>query len=182
MGQLQQQVQEAQQKLVPLKNAWQEFVQRTAAQKMMQEVLEKLSRAEEDVDCVAQATQMLTSEGGASKEVMMQAQQAVAKAGVHVNTVVRFIESKKKKAVGLAKQELQKMEYRARQSAQRLVDLKTSQQEDTEKVGLEVQTVQGTVAKAADVQGPLLMAEEERLKANAPNPGNVMTISVEDHE
>ena len=46
LGQLQQQVQKAQQKLVPLKNVWQEFVQRTAAHKMMQEVLQKLSPAE----------------------------------------------------------------------------------------------------------------------------------------
>eukprot|EP00434_Breviolum_minutum_P042595 symbB.v1.2.037923.t1/scaffold5738.1/size24079/3 len=170
LGQLQQQLQEAQQKLVPLKNVRQEFVQRTAAQKMMQEVLEKLSPAEVDVDRAEEATQMLTSEEGASKELMVQAQQAVAKAGEHVNTVVRFIESKKKNAVGLAKEELQKMEDRARQSVQRLVDLKTSQKEATEKVGLEVlvkeaaeklQTVQETVAKAADAEGPFLMGVEE---------------------
>lgn len=170
LGQLQQQLQEAQGKLSPLKNVRQEFVQRTAAQKMMQEVLEKLSPAEVDVDRAEEATQMLTSEEGASKELMVQAQQAVAKAGEHVQSVVRFIEAKKKSAVGLAKEELGKMEERARQSVQRLANLKNSQKEATEKVGLEVlvkeaaeklQTVQDTVAKAADAEGPFLMGVEE---------------------
>eukprot|EP00435_Cladocopium_sp_Y103_P075739 s332_g63.t4 len=170
LGQLQQQLQEAQGKLSPLKNVRQEFVQRTAAQKMMQEVLEKLSPAEVDVDRAEEATQMLTSEEGASKELMVQAQQAVAKAGEHVHSVVRFIEAKKKSAVGLAKEELAKMEERARQSVQRLANLKSSQKEATEKVGLEVlvkeaaeklQTVQDTVAKAADAEGPFLMGVEE---------------------
>ena len=150
------------------------------AQKMMQEVLEKLSPAEEDVDRVEEATQMLTSEEGASKELMLQAQQAVAKAGEHVNTVVRFIEPKKKNAAGLAKEELQKMKYRARQSVQRLVDLKTSQNEAVlvKEAVEKFQTVQETVAKAADAEGPFLMAEEEP-KASAPNHGNVMTTSGE---
>lgn len=113
LGQLQQQVQKAQQKLVPL-NVWQEFVQRTAAHKMMQEVLQKLSPAEEEVDRVEETMQMLISEEGVSKKLMVEAQQAVAKAGEHVNTAVRCIASKKKHATGLAKEGLQKMEERAR--------------------------------------------------------------------
>ena len=44
--------------------------------------------------------QMLISEEGVSKKLMVQAQQAVAKAGEHVNTAVRCIESKKKHAQG----------------------------------------------------------------------------------
>lgn len=170
LGGLQAQLQEAQQKLSPLKNVRQEFVQRTAAQKMMQEVLEKLSPAEVDVDRAEEATEMLKSEEGVSKELMVQAQQAVSKAGEHVNAVVRFIETKKKNAVGLAKEELGKMEERARKSVQRLADLKSSQKEATERVGLEVlvkeaaekvQTVQDTVKKASDAEGPFLMGVED---------------------
>ena len=161
-----------------LQNVWHEFVQRIAARKMMQEVLEKLPPAEKDVDRVEEATQMRTSKEGASKELMLQAQQAVAKAGEHVNTVVGFIESKKKNAAGLAKEELQKMEYRARQSVQRLVDLKTFQKEAVlvKEAVEKFQMVQETVAKAADAEGPFLMAEEAP-KAKAPNHGNVMTTS-----
>ena len=54
----------------------------------------------------------------------------------------------------------------------------TAQKEATEKVGLEVQTVQETVAKAAAAEGPFLTAEEGP-KANAPNHGNLMTTSHE---
>jgi len=169
LGQLQAQLQEAQQKLNPLKNVRQEFVQRTAAQKIMQEVLEKLSPAEVDVDRAEEATEMLKHEG-LSKELMVQAQQAVAKAGDHIGAVMRFIETKKKTAVGLAKEELSKMEERARQSVQRLADLKSSQKEASERVGLEVlvkeaseklATVAETVSKAADAEGPFLMGVEE---------------------
>lgn len=46
-----------------------------------------------------------------------------------MNTAVRCIESKKKHAVGLAKEGLQKMEERAKQSIQRLVHMKTFQKE-----------------------------------------------------
>lgn len=169
LGALQAQLQEAQSKLNPLKNVRQDFVQRTAAQKVVQEVLEKLSPAEVDVDRAEEATEMLKTES-TSKELMQQAQQAVAKAGDHINTVMRFIDTKKKTAVGLAKDDLMKMEDRARQSQQRLADLKSSQKEASERVGLEVlvkeaeeklKTVSETVAKAADAEGPFLMGVEE---------------------
>ncbi|CAJ1332756.1 unnamed protein product [Effrenium voratum] len=182
LGQLQAQLQEAQQKLNPLKNVRQEFVQRTAAQKIMQEVLEKLSPAEVDVDRAEEATEMLKHEGlSKESELMVQAQQAVAKAGDHIGAVMRFIETKKKTAVGLAKEELSKMEERARQqSVQRLADLKSSQKEASERVGLEVlvkeaseklATVAETVSKAADAEGPFLMGVEENgLLGNRAKP------------
>ena len=86
----------------------------------------------------------------------------------------------KKNAAGLAKEELQKMKYRARQSVQCLVDLKTSQNEAVlvKEAVEKFQMVQEAVAKAADAAGPFLMAEEEP-KASAPNHGNVMTTSGE---
>ena len=59
---------------MPLKNVWQEFAQRTAAHKMMQEVLQKLSPAEEEVDRVEETMQILISEEGVSKKLMVQAQ------------------------------------------------------------------------------------------------------------
>eukprot|EP00439_Symbiodinium_sp_Y106_P045970 s20_g5.t2 len=67
LGALQAQLQEAQGKLNPLKNVRQDFVQRTAAQKVVQEVLEKLSPAEVDVDRAEEATEMLKTES-TSKE------------------------------------------------------------------------------------------------------------------
>ena len=82
-----------------------------------------------------------------------------------MNTAVRCIESKKKHAVGLAKEGLQKMEERAKQSIQRLVHMKTFQKEILEALVNEeekLQKVQETAAKTADAEGPFLMAEEGR--------------------
>mmetsp|Transcript_22477 Transcript_22477/g.40102 ORF Transcript_22477/g.40102 Transcript_22477/m.40102 type:complete len:2032 (-) Transcript_22477:157-6252(-) len=165
---LQSQLQEAQTKLNPLKTVRQDFVQRTAAQKAVHEILEKLSPAEVDVDRAEEATMLLKSEGP-SKEMMQQAEQAMNKAGEHLNAVMRFIEQKKKTAVGLAKDEVVKMEDRARASLMRLGELKNSQKEATERVGLEVllkeaadklAIVATTVSKAADCEGPWLMGVE----------------------
>eukprot|EP00930_Biecheleria_cincta_P023470 TRINITY_DN1695_c0_g4_i1.p1 TRINITY_DN1695_c0_g4~~TRINITY_DN1695_c0_g4_i1.p1 ORF type:complete len:2021 (+),score=568.23 TRINITY_DN1695_c0_g4_i1:448-6063(+) len=169
LGQLQSQLQEAQSKLNPLKNVRQEYVQRTAARKVVQEVLEKLSPAEVDVDRAEEATAVLSAEVS-SKEAMQQAQQAVTKAGDHMAQVLRFIDAKKKTAVGKAKEELLKMEERARASTTRLSELKETQKEATERVGLEallqeaaekLQTVGQTVAKAADAETPFLMGVED---------------------
>jgi len=169
LGQLQTQLQEAQQKLNPLKTVRQDFVQRTAAQKAVQEILEKLSPAEVDVDRAQEATEMLKGEGF-SKELIQQANQAVAKAGDHIANVIRFIEQKKKTAVGKAKEELAKMEDRARASQTKLTNLKNENKEATERINLEVllkeasdklQTVADAVSKASDAEGPFLMGVEE---------------------
>eukprot|EP00931_Biecheleriopsis_adriatica_P025093 TRINITY_DN154_c0_g1_i8.p1 TRINITY_DN154_c0_g1~~TRINITY_DN154_c0_g1_i8.p1 ORF type:complete len:2005 (-),score=792.65 TRINITY_DN154_c0_g1_i8:106-6120(-) len=168
-GQLQTQLQAAQVKMNPLKNVRQDFVQRSAAKKMVGEILEKLSPAEVDVDRAEEAT-ALVKESGATKEMLLQAQQAVTKAGDHLNTVMRFIEAKKKTSVGLAKEELEKMEQRAKGSQERLAKMKNSQKEATERVGLEtllkeaadkLQSVAESVGKAADAEGPFLMGVEE---------------------
>lgn len=170
LGQLQAALQEAQNKLNPLKNVRQEFVQRTAAQKIVQEILEKLSPAEVDVDRAEEATATMRGEGGANKEAMQQAMSAVTKAGDHISQVIRFIDSKKKTAVGKARDELMKMEDRARSSQTRLAEMKAAQKEATERLGLEgllkeasekLQTVAQAVAKAADAEAPWLMGVEE---------------------
>eukprot|EP00930_Biecheleria_cincta_P023467 TRINITY_DN1695_c0_g1_i1.p1 TRINITY_DN1695_c0_g1~~TRINITY_DN1695_c0_g1_i1.p1 ORF type:complete len:2092 (+),score=696.54 TRINITY_DN1695_c0_g1_i1:73-6276(+) len=169
LGQLQAQLQEAQNKLNPLKNVRQDFNQRVLAQKIVQEILEKLSPAEVDVDRAEEATAAMKAESG-NQELMQQATTAVTKAGDHIAQVLRFIESKKKTAVGKAKDELMKMEDRAKSSQTRLAEMKNSQKEATERLGLEsllkdasdkLQTVAQAVAKAADAEAPWLMGVEE---------------------
>jgi len=169
LGKLQAQLQEAQNKLNPLKTVRQDFVQRTAAQKLVAEVLDKLSPAEVDVDRAEEATVLLAGEG-LTKETMAQAEAAVTKASDHLATVTKFLEQKKKSAVGMAKDEVAKLEERTRNSQTRLQQLRNVHKEAAERVTCEtllqeaqekLQTVATNVAKAADAEGPFLMGVEE---------------------
>merc|ERR1712048_305061 len=103
MGQTQ--LQEAQAKLNPLKTARQDFLQRAAAQKIIGEVLEKLTPAEVDVDRAEEAAMILSTDS-LSAELMKSADQALAKATSHLAEAARFIDTKKKGATGMAKDEL----------------------------------------------------------------------------
>jgi hypothetical protein len=175
LGKLNTQLQEAQSKLNPLKSVRQDFVQRTQAQKMVQEVLEKLSPAEVDVDRAEEATVMLTASadsdtGLLSKESMKNAETAVSKASEHVAAVMSFIVLKKRTAAGLARDELMKMEERAKASQVRLQQLKASHKEAAEKstcesllqeAGEKLKAVVETVGKAGEAEAPFLMGVEE---------------------
>lgn len=169
LGKLQVQLQAAQTKLNPLKAVRQEFLQRTAAQKMVQEVLEKLSPAEVDVDRAEEATVMLSGDN-LTKEHMQAAEATVKKASDHLDSAMKFLEGKKKVAQGLSKDELVKLEERARAANDRLQKLKNSHKEANERVAAEMllkeaveklTTVQEAVARAADAEGPFLMGVEE---------------------
>ncbi|MFM7983350.1 MAG: hypothetical protein ACKPKO_28910, partial [Candidatus Fonsibacter sp.] len=169
LGKLQTQLQEAHNKLNPPKTVRQVFVQRTAAEELVTEVLEKLSPAEVDVDRAEEATVMLSGEGLA-KDMMVQADAAVTKAADHVNSVVQFIQTRKKTAAGVAKEELAKMEERCRAAQARLQQLKSLHKEAAERVtcktllreaAAKLQSVADTVAKAAEAEGPFLMGMEE---------------------
>merc|ERR1719410_300364 len=105
ISKLQQQLQEAQNKLNPLKTVRQDFVQRAAAQKLVAEVLEKLSPAEVDVDRAEEAVAMLTDED-VSSEQMQTAEAAVLRAHDHLQGAINFIKGRKKAVQGLAKEEL----------------------------------------------------------------------------
>mmetsp|Transcript_35599 Transcript_35599/g.94158 ORF Transcript_35599/g.94158 Transcript_35599/m.94158 type:complete len:1976 (+) Transcript_35599:140-6067(+) len=162
-------LQECQNKLNPLKNVRQDFVQRTAAKKLVEEILEKLSPAEVDVDRAEEAAMLLSSET-MNKETIQQASQAVTKASDHVNSVVRFITSKKTGAVGIVRDELSKLEERAKQSQERLAQLSNQHKESTEKIvcgsllqeaAEKLQSVAETVAKAADAESPFLTGVED---------------------
>eukprot|EP00930_Biecheleria_cincta_P023468 TRINITY_DN1695_c0_g2_i1.p1 TRINITY_DN1695_c0_g2~~TRINITY_DN1695_c0_g2_i1.p1 ORF type:complete len:2308 (+),score=581.34 TRINITY_DN1695_c0_g2_i1:65-6988(+) len=165
LGQLQAQLLETQSKLNSLNNIQQEFVQRSAAQKIVQELLEKLSLAEADVDRAEKNTAMLLK-GGINNDTMQQAVSAVTEAEDHVAQVICFIESKKTAAMEKVNNELMKMEDRARGSQMRLAEMRNSQKEVTEREWLEalvdeaadkLKTVAQTVAKAADAEDAWLV-------------------------
>jgi len=169
LGKMQTQLQEAMTKLSPLKNVRQDFANRMAAQKMAQEILEKLTPAEVDVDRAEEVTALLSGDS-LSKELLKQAEQAVAKAVEHVTSAAKFIEQKKKGATGAARDELDQMEERAKGSQKRLQQLKDSCKEASERVvcqtlltdaGEKLTQVTEAVSKAADAESPFLMGVEE---------------------
>jgi len=170
LGKLQVKLQEAQLKLNPLKTCRQDFLSRTAAKKLVQEVMEKLSPAEVEVDRAEEATAALLNEETASKELMNAANAACAKANDYLAAVARFIDSKKQVTAGLAREEIMKLDDRCKASLKKLMDLKLQHKEATEKVGCELvlkeaegklQAVAESVTKAADSEGPFLMGVEE---------------------
>eukprot|EP00927_Polykrikos_kofoidii_P057619 TRINITY_DN5177_c0_g1_i2.p1 TRINITY_DN5177_c0_g1~~TRINITY_DN5177_c0_g1_i2.p1 ORF type:complete len:2015 (-),score=503.12 TRINITY_DN5177_c0_g1_i2:85-6093(-) len=168
LSRLQNSLQEAQNKLNPLKTVRQDFAQRIAAQKLAEEVLEKLTPTEIEVDRAEEAAMILSSDS-LSKELMQQSEQTVAKASAHVESVLKFIEQKKRASVGIPREELSKLEDRARGSQRRLAEIKGAQKEATERVTCDlilkeaaekVQVVSEAILKAADAEGPFLMGVE----------------------
>mmetsp|Transcript_122013 Transcript_122013/g.304481 ORF Transcript_122013/g.304481 Transcript_122013/m.304481 type:complete len:1901 (-) Transcript_122013:56-5758(-) len=166
---LQMQLQEAQNKLNPLKTVRQDFEQRQTAQQIVAEVMEKLTPAEVECDKAEEATLLLAGEGS-TKEMMSQADAAVQKASTEVSAVLRLILMRKQSATGLVLSEIKGLEDRAKNADRRLVQLKASHKEAAERVSCEVlmreatekmATVQDTVSKAANAEGPFLMGVEE---------------------
>lgn len=169
LGKLTAQLQQAQAKLSKLKNVRQEFQQRSLAQKLVAEVLEKLTPAEVDTDRAEEATVLLSTDA-LSQELMQQAQQAVAKASEALAATAKVVEQKKKNTTGLALEEMKKMEARIAASQKRLVDQKSSHKEASERLvaqSLEaeatekLQAVSDAINKAADAEAPFLMGVEE---------------------
>jgi len=169
LAKLQKQCQDAQQKLNPLKTVRQDYLQRAAAAKMVTEVLDKLTPAEVEVDRAEEAAHLLSSDN-LSQELMKQAEQTCTKAGHELSEALKFIDQKKKAASGIAKEELTKMEERAKASQARLTQLKASQKEATERLAIDVivkqaeekiQAVSAAVFKASEEEGPFLMGVED---------------------
>eukprot|EP00929_Paragymnodinium_shiwhaense_P078671 TRINITY_DN407_c0_g1_i1.p1 TRINITY_DN407_c0_g1~~TRINITY_DN407_c0_g1_i1.p1 ORF type:complete len:2038 (+),score=907.90 TRINITY_DN407_c0_g1_i1:163-6276(+) len=166
---VQQQLTEAQNKLNPWKNVRHDFLQRAAAQKIVGEVLDRLSPAEVEVDRVEEATLLLQSDTD-SKELSDQAEKAATKAYDQIQQVMRLIETKKRGVQGKAKDEISKLEERAKANFERLNNLKAKQKEATEKVtcdsvlkeaATKLEAVSSAVNKACDAEGPFLMGLEE---------------------
>eukprot|EP00927_Polykrikos_kofoidii_P057621 TRINITY_DN5177_c0_g1_i4.p1 TRINITY_DN5177_c0_g1~~TRINITY_DN5177_c0_g1_i4.p1 ORF type:complete len:1994 (-),score=547.82 TRINITY_DN5177_c0_g1_i4:85-6066(-) len=169
LSRLQNSLQESQTKLNPLKTVRQDYVQRAAAQKIIAEIMEKLTPAEVEVDRAEEAAMILSSDS-LSNDNMQQAEQTVNKANSHMASVLKLIELKKRSATGIAKDELSKLEERARASQSRLTEIKGAQKEATERVTSElilkeaaekVQVVTEAIQKASDAEGPFLMGVEE---------------------
>ena len=79
LAKLQAMLQEAQAKLNPLKSVRQDFAARQAANKVVDEILEKLTTAEMDCDKAEEASDLLSG-AGLSKETLTAAEAAMRKA------------------------------------------------------------------------------------------------------
>mmetsp|Transcript_38101 Transcript_38101/g.89254 ORF Transcript_38101/g.89254 Transcript_38101/m.89254 type:complete len:2003 (+) Transcript_38101:126-6134(+) len=168
ISKLQKQLQDCQTKLNPLKRVRQDYQQRAAAQKLVLEVLEKLGPAEVDVDRAEEASALIA--GDATKESLQEAEKAVNTAVEHISAALRFIETKKKTASGGGRDELQKLEERARESQKRLQEMKAAHKERLEKSQREamlseatdkVQAVSAALTQAGEAESPFLLGVEE---------------------
>uniref|UniRef100_A0A7S4S093 Structural maintenance of chromosomes protein 4 n=1 Tax=Alexandrium monilatum TaxID=311494 RepID=A0A7S4S093_9DINO len=169
LAKLQQQLQEAQNKLNPLKTVRQDFMQRQATKRVIDEILQTLNPAEVDCDRADEATALLSGTG-LSKETLQQAEQAVRKATDQVAAGVRLFEQRKAQAAGLVMAEVEKLETRVKAVENRVQQLKIAHREGAERVTCELllkeaaeklQSVQESVTRAADAEGPFLMGVEE---------------------
>eukprot|EP00931_Biecheleriopsis_adriatica_P073976 TRINITY_DN4816_c0_g1_i1.p1 TRINITY_DN4816_c0_g1~~TRINITY_DN4816_c0_g1_i1.p1 ORF type:complete len:1912 (+),score=720.91 TRINITY_DN4816_c0_g1_i1:76-5811(+) len=180
---LQKQLMEAQDKLNGLKNVRQDFVQRQAMQKVLEEVEAKLIAAEVDVDGVEEATSQLTSKGP-TKETVLEAQQALEKSSEHLTAFLEFLESKKETATTQdAREQFEKLEERANDAQARLTQLEKKQKEATEQIDFEamlkegaekLQAVAESVARATEVESEFNSAVETATLAE--NTAAVMTL------
>lgn len=170
LGKLQTQLQEANNKLTPLKTVRQDFQQKAQAQKVVEEILERLTPAELEVDRAEEACMLLDNEKG-SRELQQQAEQSVHKASEALGAAMKFLEQKKRQIPqGPGTEEITKIEDRARASQTRLTELKNSRKEATERVTCvavqeeaqaKLVAVEKAVDKATDAEGPFLMGVEE---------------------
>mmetsp|Transcript_87908 Transcript_87908/g.152330 ORF Transcript_87908/g.152330 Transcript_87908/m.152330 type:complete len:1964 (-) Transcript_87908:239-6130(-) len=169
---LMQQLQAAQTKLTPLKTVRQDYIQRSAAKKLVAELMEKLTPAEVEVDKADEATQMLFTSETVTKETLQQAEKAVAKATEQISAVVKLLEAKVKQSSlsGAAREEISKLEERVKGSRDKLANLKTSQKDANERISSssltqeaaeKLKAVEDAVSKVADAEAPFLMGVEE---------------------
>eukprot|EP00928_Gymnodinium_smaydae_P033903 TRINITY_DN2414_c3_g1_i1.p1 TRINITY_DN2414_c3_g1~~TRINITY_DN2414_c3_g1_i1.p1 ORF type:complete len:2011 (-),score=734.13 TRINITY_DN2414_c3_g1_i1:159-5468(-) len=166
---LQNQLQEAQNKLNPIKNAKQDFVQRAAAQKLSEEVLEKLTPAELEVDRAEEAAALLNMGEEPTQEQVKEADRAIEKASVALQGAARFLEGKKRTATGPLQAECVKLEERLKTSQGRLNEMKNQRKESAERANFlvvmndaaeKVKTVTEAVGKALESEAPFLTGLE----------------------
>ncbi len=169
LAKLQNSLLEFQNKLNPLQTVRQEYQQRLAAQSLVAEILVKLRPAEAEVDRAEEASNLLFTEAP-SKDLFNTAEQALATAQGKLTSVMSFIDSKKKAAVGVARDEIVKMEERANGPQARLLQLKGTLTEANERLTGEtviqeaaekLQAVAESVVRAIVAGDPFLMGVEE---------------------
>uniref|UniRef100_A0A7S4QQC8 EF-hand domain-containing protein n=1 Tax=Alexandrium monilatum TaxID=311494 RepID=A0A7S4QQC8_9DINO len=169
LAKLQQQLQEAQNKLNPLKVVRQDFLQRQAAKKVADEILELLTPAELDCDRAEEASNLLAGVG-LSKELLQQAELALKRAADQVAHCGKVVAQKKAQATDVVLAEIEKCEDRIKTAEGRLAQLRNNHKEAAERVTCDtllkeatekLQAVQEAVSRAADAEGPFLMGVEE---------------------
>jgi len=133
LGKLQQQLQDAQTKLNPLKNVRQDWEQRKAAQRLVVEVEEKIVLAEVDVDRAEEMVTLLNSDTP-TKDGLSQAQNALQVAEAHINKAVQLFETKKQAATGMPLEELSKLGPRGDAAKTRIAQLRSALKEADQRV------------------------------------------------
>jgi len=160
LGKLQQQLQEAQNKLNPLKNARTEYEQRRQAQRLVTEVEEKVVLAEVDVDRAEELVSMLGTDAP-TKDGLNQAQHALQTAEEHINQAMRVYENKKQAATGVPLEELLKLGPRGDAARNRIQNLRAMLKEAGERVTTDgylceasekVQAVVDALSKLEDIE------------------------------
>mmetsp|Transcript_14154 Transcript_14154/g.44179 ORF Transcript_14154/g.44179 Transcript_14154/m.44179 type:complete len:808 (+) Transcript_14154:3300-5723(+) len=136
LGKLQQQLQDAQNKLNPLKNVRQEYNQRKEAQKIVTEVEEKVVLAEVDVDRAEEMVSLLNVDTP-NKDGLAQAHTALQVAENHINKAMQLYEQRKHGASGVALEELSKIGPRGEAGRARITDLRTALKAAGERVAAE---------------------------------------------
>jgi len=161
IGKLQQQLQEAQSRLNPLKNVKADWEKRKAAQALVAEVEEKIVLAEVDVDRAEELVSLLQSDTP-NKEALQSAHRALQVAEEHVNSAMRTYQTKKKASAGMAVDELAKLEPRGDAALKRIRSFRTALKEVGERVTTDgyvdgasekVQAVTDALAKLEEIEG-----------------------------
>jgi len=160
LGKLQQKLQEAQNKLNPLKVVRQEWEERRIAMRLVAEVEEKLVLAEVDVDKAEELIAVLQSDVP-TKEALDQVKHALQMAEEHINQTMRVFDNKKQSAKGVPLEELMKLGPRGEAAKKRVMKLRTSLKEAGERVTIEgylteaeakVQAVTEALAKLEEIE------------------------------
>eukprot|EP00416_Gambierdiscus_australes_P004688 CAMPEP_0171129418 /NCGR_PEP_ID=MMETSP0766_2-20121228/118908_1 /TAXON_ID=439317 /ORGANISM="Gambierdiscus australes, Strain CAWD 149" /LENGTH=1029 /DNA_ID=CAMNT_0011592615 /DNA_START=23 /DNA_END=3112 /DNA_ORIENTATION=+ len=172
LGKLQQLLQDAQNKLNPLKTVRQDYLQRKEAQKLVAEVEEKVVLAEVDVDRAEEMVSLLNSDTP-TKDGLTQATTALHVADSHINKAMQLYEAKKQSATGMPLEELSKLGPRGEAARSRIVQLRASLKEAGERVTTEgymeealakVQAVTDALAKVEDSESHFQEGEEMSLE------------------
>merc|ERR1712110_7849 len=95
LGKLLQLLQVAQTKLTPLKTARQDFIQRAAAKKLVEELKVRLAPAEVDVDKAEEATMLMLADDTVTKDMLEKTDKVVTQANEKIQAALKYIESKK---------------------------------------------------------------------------------------
>jgi len=160
LGKLQQQLQDAQNKLNPLKTVRSDWDQRCAAQRLVSEVEEKIVMAEVDVDRAEEMVTLLNSDTP-TKDGLAQAQTALQIAENHINKAMNVYDTKKQGATGVPLEELKKLAPRGEAARSRIANLRASLKEAGERVttegyldeaGQKVTAVTDALGKLEDIE------------------------------